>query len=496
MGTDARQALADIERALAGAHPDIRRAWLEQNIHNVEILRAAAYEQARAETLAAGHETIDGLAPWIPLPHQTPPPGPWRGWMLMGGRGSGKSAGATRYFVEHIWGPPCDTSVPGGHQCVIGAPTLDDAVRSVFHGPSGIRRHDPTARVLTTLGGTVVRFRNGVEVPLIGLDTAKGADRFRAAGNRCMVMLEEAAAIPALSEAWDNLDLGLRLGPNPRVIMSTTPKPRKILSDIVNDPDVVLTSGTIHDNPHLDAAFKDRMQRRFAGTRKEAQELLGILVDEVVGAMWSLDGLAKPGVRLSERDPDRLLTIVGVDPSGSTGPDADETGIVVVDASIDANGHPHVAAVADYTQPDGDAARWSRAAVQAALDWDAGWIIGEVNYGGDMVIHTVRTALRDMGVELDRDLELDITVDKVTATRGKKRRAEPIAVMFDPTPPRGHLLGHLPELENQMCTFIDEPGADSPDRLDAFVWAATYALQSSSLGVASVGSQESVFGRR
>ena len=154
-------------------------------------------------------------------------------------------------------------------------------------------------------------------------------------------------------------------------------------------------------------------------------------------------------------------------------------------------------AVADYTQPDGDAAAWSKAAVQAAVDWDADWIIGEVNYGGDMVIHTVKTALRDAAVERDDPaLETRIAVGKVTATRGKKRRAEPIALMFDPTPPRGHIVGHLPGLENQMCTFIDEPGADSPDRLDAFVWAATFALQSRSLGVASIGSAESVFGRR
>lgn len=479
--------------------PAQRVEFVRRHRDDLAAIDALIYDAQRRDAIARGHDQIEGLTTWEPLPHQIPPPGEWRGWLLLGGRGSGKSAAATRALVEHIHGPPCDPSIPGGHQCIIGAPTLDDAVRSVFAGPSGIARHDPGARMLTTLGGTVTRFRNAlgtVDVPMVGLNTTKGADRFRAAGNRCFVMLEEAAAIPALGEAWDNMDLGLRLGPNPRVVMSTTPRARRVLRDIVEDPDVVVTSGTIMDNPHLDAKFRDRMMRRFKGTRKEAQELLGILVDEVVGAMWSIDGLAKPGVRLSQRVADPWLTVVGVDPSGAKGDDADETGIVVVDAWIDDNGHPHVCAVADYTHPDGDAARWSRKAVQAALDWNASIIFGEVNYGGDMVIHTVKTALRDMGIELGEALEDQIRVEKVTATRGKVRRAEPIAIMYDPDPPRGHILGHLVELENQMCTFIDEAGADSPDRMDAYVWGATGALQSASLGRASVSDSGAPLARR
>lgn len=466
--------IVELRRLIEYASPEQRRIIANR--------LATHYRTIADRKLALGLEaagTRSHLRPFTPLPHQTPPDTDWRGWLLLGGRGSGKSAAATRWLTEHINGPPCDPNLPGGHRGVIIAPTLEDGVISVFHGPSGIRSHDPTTDLVTVPGGTVVRFANTCEIPIIGAHNHKQADRVRARGNTCCAMIEEAAAVPALEEALDNLELGLRVGPNPRWVASTTPKPRKILRTLVADPQVAVTSGTIHDNPHLDEAFRRRMADKFAGTRKEAQELLGILLDEVVGALWSLDALDRG--RLRDRHPDPLITIVGVDPAGSTSESADETGIVVVDGWLDDGNLAHVGVVADYTTPGGDPKAWTAAAVQAALDYGADTIVAEVNFGGAMV----KAVLKQRIAELD--LTNRLRVAEVRASRGKKRRAEPVAMLWDPTPPRGHIIGRLPDLESQLCTWTEDD-TDSPDRLDALVWASTAVLESTALGAAELAS--------
>jgi hypothetical protein len=245
---------------------------------------------------------------------------------------------------------------------------------------------------------------------------------------------------------------------------------------------------TSHDNPHLSKEALEEITQDMTRLSYE-MEILALERDDDPNALWSRKLIEDN--RLT-KFPDLYRVVVGVDPPGST---TTECGIVVAgSAHIDNRTHAYIV---DDLSVLGSPQEWGSAAVTAYHRNLADRILGESNYGGDMVIHTVKTALRDAAVERDDPaLETRIAVGKVTATRGKKRRAEPIALMFDPTPPRGHIVGHLPGLENQMCTFIDEPGADSPDRLDAFVWAATFALQSRSLGVASIGSAESVFGRR
>jgi len=464
---------------IAGASPEQRKRIFDAVVGRRADVGDYAHEVLRRSRAV---DQVEGLAPWVPLPHQVPPApeGDWRGWLLMGGRGSGKSAAATRWLVEHIHGPACDDSLPGGHQGIIIAPTLEDGVVSVFRGPSGIHHHDQGSELVTVAGGTVVRFKNGCEVPIIGASNDKQADRVRARGNLCAAMIEEAAAIPALPEALDNLELGLRLGPHPRWVASTTPKPRKVLRDMLDDPKVAHSRGTIHDNPHLSVDFRKRMADRFAGTRKESQELEGVLLDEVPGALWSIATLERS--RMTHRHPDPLITVVGVDPSGSTSETADDTGIVVVDAWLDSNKLAHVAVLADYTTKGGDPRAWTAAAVSAAQDYGANWIVGERNYGGEMVHHVLQQRLKELG------LQNKIRLETVTASKGKLRRAEPIAMLWDPTPPRGHIVGHLPELENECCTWI-EGDPDSPDRMDALTWAATKALASYHLGI-SEGPQD------
>ena len=166
---------------------------------------------------------------WKPLPHQVPPAGNWFYWMLMGGRGSGKTHAASRYAYEHAMGPACLPHVRGGHWTSLVAPTLGDAVTSGIEGPSGIRAWDADGKLGNPSGGTQYTFSNGAQMKLFGAYKKEDIERFRSGGNRCFVWAEEMAAWRYLVEAWEQIRYGLRVGPRPHAIISTTPKSRRLI---------------------------------------------------------------------------------------------------------------------------------------------------------------------------------------------------------------------------------------------------------------------------
>lgn len=165
---------------------------------------------------------------WTPLSYQVPPPGDWYGWLLLAGRGAGKTDACAAYVHDHVYGPPC---MPGPipHWIGIIAPTLGDAATSCITGPSGLLKHSPEARMVTVAGGTVVRWPNGSEAKLFGANTEPDTERLRSGGNRCLAWLEEMAAWRYLDQAWAQMRFGLRTGPRPHWIASTTPKPRPLI---------------------------------------------------------------------------------------------------------------------------------------------------------------------------------------------------------------------------------------------------------------------------
>jgi phage terminase large subunit-like protein len=392
---------------------------------------------------------------WEPMPHQIPPDGDWQVWLLEGGRGSGKTDGAAHYVDQHVNGPPCIAGYPGGHRPAIIAPTLGDAIESCVNGPSGLKAHNPGIKLVQGIGGAHVRWPNGVEGKLFGAFTAEDVERLRAGGNRCLVWTEELAAWVRLADAWDQMKFGLRLGPRPHIVASSTPKPRKKYIAIRSDSRTRMTGASTADNPHLNADVRADLTERYAGTRLGRQELLAEILTDVPGALWTYAMFEAR--RLA---PDLVRCVIGVDPSGGSGPENDEQGIIVGGKGSD--GHGYV--VADRScrlSPDG----WGRRAVQAYVDFKADAIVVEKNFGGDMAESVITSAARAMGVT--------VKVVMVTASRGKALRAQPVAGLYEQG--RMHHTEVFTELEEQCTTWTPESGT-SPDRLDALVWIATETM--------------------
>lgn len=398
---------------------------------------------------------------WTPYPWQVCPSEieTHGTWLLMGGRGTGKSDGASRYVVEHVNGPPCDERVPGGHRVGIVAPTLGDAMESFINGPSGIRAHDPRVILRTSTGGTHIRWPSGAEGKVFGAHTPDDVERLRSGGNRCLYAFEEAAAMRQLGPALQHSAMGLRLGVRPHYVMSTTPKPRKEIRDLLGRSDVVMTKGRTRDAVHLPEMMRTKLVAQYAGTRLERQELDGELIDDIEGALWSWRGLDATRVGAA---PPMTRIVVAIDPAAKGGGESDEMGIVVCglgEAYIpDRNGfsrrHGYVLDdLSGRMSPE----ECMRKAAQAYHAWKADRVIAEVNNGGDWIGTTLR------------QIDPSVNYGTVTATRGKATRAEPVAAVFDQL--AAHIVTSLPTLEEQLTTWV--PGDDSPDRLDAMVWAIT-----------------------
>jgi phage terminase large subunit-like protein len=340
------------------------------------------------------------------------------------------------------------------------APTQGDAATSCFYGPSGVRAHNPDARLITTHGGTVIRWPNGAEAKLFGANNPEDVERLRSGGNRCCVWMEELAAWRHLQDCWNHMRFGLRLGPRPHFVASTTPKAKKLIKQLATGliKGVVSTHAVTDDNPYLQAHVREMLYDTYHGTTLGAQELLGRIIEEDQNALWTRNVIEQYRlVSLDSITAAMQRVTVGVDPSGGAG----EQGIVVLGKGlIDINSLPHGYVIDDRTcrkSPDG----WGRQAVQAAIDWEADDIAVEVNFGGDMAVSTIRNAADAMGIS--------IPIKKLTASRGKRPRAEPTSAVA--AQGRLHHVGVFEELEDQLCTWT--PEADySPDRLDAMVWAS------------------------
>lgn len=423
-------------------------------------------------------------ARWNPLPHQIPPSTDFYGWLLLAGRGAGKTDTCAKYVVDHVNGPPCMAG-PVPHWIGIIAPTLGDAATACFSGPSGIRAHDDTARIGAFKGGLAIHWPNGSVAKLFGARSPDDVDRLRAGGNRCLAWLEELAAWRYLDSCWDQMRFGLRTGSRPHWVGSTTPKPRQLIKKIAAGQfrGVEVTRATMYDNPYLPDSVKQDLEDTYGGTTLGAQELYGRIVEQDENALWLRTNLERDRVN---EVPDLKHISVGIDPSGGRG----EQGIVAVGkyeqlvvpdtATVAAManvaplpGAPHAWAqqqklrkdvhgyvLGDYScrlPPDG----WGRRAVQCAIDFEADDIVVETNYGGDMAVAVIQGAVDAAGVS--------IPVRTVTASRGKRVRAEPVAAMS--AREKWHHVGVFEELEDQQCTWSQESDY-SPDRLDAMVWPA------------------------
>lgn len=387
----------------------------------------------------------------------------WFIWMMMAGRGGGKTRGGAEWVIKTARDNP-------GCRIAMIARTAADVRTTMLEGPSGIMSvsppwfypiHEPSKCKLTWPNGSIALHFSAEEPKgLRGPQfNAAWCDELAAWP---MVPTEDGE--PGVPAAWTQLEYGMRNPETrPRVVITTTPRPTALIRRLIKDPGCVVTTWSTFDNAdNLAPEFIDRMRTRFEGTRLGRQELNAEILEDTPGALWTLDVLDRCRVRdVSPEDLTRI--VVAIDPSGGSDPEKhDEQGIVVVGKHRD--GHCYV--IADCSvclTPDG----WGRRAVTAYLDYRADRILAEKNFGGQMVEFVVQSSAEKLGVS--------VPVTMVDASRGKLVRAEPVSALYEQG--RCHHVGVYQELEQQMCTYVPgEKSQKSPDRMDALVWAVTYLM--------------------
>lgn len=367
----------------------------------------------------------------------------WRVWLMMAGRGFGKTrAGAE--WVNRL-------ARKRGLRIALVAASIDEARSVMVEGSSGIlpvaRKHrvavkwEPSLKQLTWPSGSIAQLYSGDNA-----DGLRGPEHGFA-------WCDELAKWRQAEAAWMNLQMGLRAGPRPRALVTTTPRPIQLLQKLRQDAWTVTTGGRTSDNVTLPDSFVDVMMTTYGGTRVGRQELDGELIADVEGSLWPREMIEACRCEMPGRF-DRV--VVGVDPPAGSGPDCDACGIVVC-ARV---GEQFYVLADDSVQglsPDG----WARAVVAAARRWDADRVVAEANNGGAMVAEVLRVADSGLAPKL------------VHASRGKVARAEPIALLFEAK--RAFFAGAFPELEDELAGLQAGGGYEgptrSPDRADAMVWA-------------------------
>jgi len=369
-------------------------------------------------------------------------------WLILAGRGWGKTRTGAQDIALYALKNPNTI-------CAVVAPTHGDLRRVCFGGPSGLISIIPKKCFLESkdqkgYSSSVaeIRLHNGSKI--IGY-AAQEPDRLR--GPQFHRAWCDEIAAWRYPEAFDQLMFGLRLGDNPQCVITTTPKPTKLIKDLVEREDVYVTSGSTFENEaNLAESALAMLKDKYEGTTLGRQELYAEIVDNLEGALWTHELIEE--ARLKD-DTERQLTqiIVAVDPAVTANENSDETGIVVVGKD-----HNNEFYVLEDLSGRHSADKWGKIAINAFYEWEADRIVAEVNNGGDLVERLIR------------NIDHNVSYRSVRATRGKILRAEPIAALYEQR--RVHHIGVLPELESQMCSYTGEANS-SPDRLDALVWGIT-----------------------
>lgn len=389
---------------------------------------------------------------------QWPPEGTdWFCWLLKGGRGSGKTRSGAEWIrklsermprvsiIGPTWSHVRDVMVEG-----------ESGLLVVFERAGVTATWEPSKRKITIPCACPLRENTGAvrhkKGHIIQVFTGEEPDRLRGPVHWA-VWLDEPAHIALIEDVWDMMLLGLRGGKRPLVLCTTTPLPTKWMKTLVAEPDTVaVTVSTYANIKNLAATFRKNVLKKYEGTRLGRQELHGEILEDVEGALWQWDWITdnRDNQGMTFADMDRI--VIGIDPAGTSSKKRDKTGIIVVgirgeDFYVFADGTDH------YT-PEG----WAKKAWKLFDKFMADKIVAEKNYGGEMVLSTLRNARRNGPVDL------------VTSRRGKELRAEPISALYEQG--RVHHVGIFKDLEEQMTQWVPGIG-DSPDRVDALVHAIT-----------------------
>ena len=401
---------------------------------------------------------IDAMPDWTPYEYQVPPEGDWSCWVLLGGRGAGKTEAGARYVLDHLrtYGEKARVGV--------GAPTYGDVRDVCAEGPSGLLTMAPhefdynrSTSSARHSGGGYVKFMSAEEPA-------------RWNGPQWSLLWADELALWR-EETWHQAAFGVRLGERPHVIVTTTPKARKLIKELIAAPTTVMTHGTSYQNTALSPQFAQRLEERYGGTRLGRQELLGEFIEDIEGALFKAEWIEKarkpePPMRtttleisgevVEETSIDLVRVVVAVDPAVTSKAESDETAIAV--CGMDSDGEFYVLSVQGYRLPPN---QWAEKALQAYDIWAADKIAAEVNNGGDMVVETIARVCESQGRSAN--------VEAIRASRGKTLRAEPIAALYEQG--RVHHVGTFREAEDQLCSFPVTNEHD--DLVDAIVYALT-----------------------
>lgn len=405
---------------------------------------------------------IDGLSPnaqaalpylfevWAHGGHQLPPRQDWSVWLILGGRGAGKTRAGAEWVRSQVEGATPLSPGRRSRVCLI-AETIDQATEVMIRGESGILACTPSDRMPTYHGGRrALVWPNGAEAQVY---SASNPESLRGPQFDC-AWADELGKWKKVREAWDMLRMGLRLGDQPQTVVTTTPRANPVLEALLEDQNCVVTSApTSANHANLATGFLDEVQRVYGGTSLGRQELEGEFVLDRPGALWTRRMIDAARVKTA---PEMTRIVVAVDPPSISGATADECGIIVAGLGLD--GVAYV--LADRSSQGETPAKWAARAVAAFDEFQADRIVAEVNQGGELVESMIRQVAPDASYR------------PVRATRGKVLRAEPVSALYEQGKVRH--LGAFSGLEDQMCAFgADGSSNTSPDRVDALVWAVT-----------------------
>lgn len=390
------------------------------------------------------------------LEHQLPPKGDWRTWVILGGRGAGKTRAGAEWVRSMVEGARPRDPGQARRMALIGE-TMDQAREVMVFGDSGILACSPPDRRPDWIAGRrMLVWPNGATAQIFSAfdPEALRGPQFDA------VWADELAKWPKAQETWDMMQFGLRLGKSPRACVTTTPRNVDALKELLVRPGTVQTHApTWANRAYLAEGFLEEVQARYAGTRLGRQELEGVLLSDVDGALWQ--SAALEAARIDHAPPlDRI--VVALDPPAGAGATSDECGIIVAGAVTDGSPQNWRAVVLEDASVKGASPiEWAGAAIRAMERHGADRLLAEVNQGGAMV----ETILR----QIDETLPFRA----VHASRAKGLRAEPVAALYEQGRVSHLRAAGLGDLEDQMCQMTAQGylGQGSPDRVDALVWA-------------------------
>jgi phage terminase large subunit-like protein len=387
-------------------------------------------------------------------PDQQAPAGDWFVWMILAGRGWGKTRTATENIGRMIRGDTPLTAAPGAPELMtIVADTPFDMRQYSVEGPSGfLNVGPPDHRPQHHSSVRTLEWRNGCKALLF---SAEDPETLRGASGS-LFWWDELAKSRYARDGWNNMMFGMREG-NPRGIVTTTPRPIALLKELIARKSTHKTRGSTWDNrANLSDVFYREVIAPLEGTRLGRQEINAEILDDVQGALWTRDMLDKCHIK-TNKIPELVRVVVGVDPSGTKGENkTDSVGIVAAGKGIDGKGYVLMDGTCKLS-PDG----WGRRVEEIRSRFEAERVVAEKNFGGAMVEHVLKTVNNSMPITL------------VNASRGKIARAEPVAALYEQN--KIHHVGNLGLLEDQMVAFTPDGyvGEESPDRADALVWALT-----------------------